>query len=42
MIVLPGNAWFVIPQTHAARRSREAAEELVRALGAALRANHPS
>jgi hypothetical protein len=42
MIALPGNAWFVIPQTHAARRSREAAEELVRALGAALRANHPS
>ncbi|HEY5061397.1 MAG TPA: hypothetical protein VII52_07655 [Gemmatimonadaceae bacterium] len=42
MIALPGNAWCVIPQAHGARRSCEAAEELVRALGAALRANHPS
>lgn len=42
MIALPGNAWCVIPQTHRARRSREAAEELVRALGAALDVNHPS
>jgi hypothetical protein len=42
MIALPGNAWCVIPQTHGARRSGEAAEELLRALGAALRANHPS
>jgi hypothetical protein len=42
MIALPGNAWCVIPETHGARSSRGAAEELVRALGAALRVNHPS
>lgn len=42
MIALPGNAWCVIPETHGLWRSCEAAEELVRALGAALRANHPS
>lgn len=37
MIPLPGNAWCVVPASHAAHRSNEAADELARALVTALR-----
>jgi hypothetical protein len=37
MIALPGNAWCVVPASHAAHGSREAAGALGRALVAALR-----
>lgn len=37
MIALPGGAMCVLPESHPAHRSRDAARELVRALGAALR-----
>ena len=36
VVTLPGNAWCVIPATHAAFQSTEAANALVRALGLAL------
>lgn len=39
MIQLPGNAVCIIPMAHDARRSREAASALTRALAAALRDN---
>ena len=39
MIALPGDAWCVIPATHRAHRSREAADALARALAAALHNN---
>lgn len=39
MIALPGNAWCIVPATHEARRSREGAGALARALAAALRDN---
>ena len=37
MIPLPGNAWCVVPASHAAHRSDEAASDLARALVIALR-----
>jgi len=37
MIPLPGNAWCVVPASHAAHRSDDAATDLARALVAALR-----
>lgn len=37
MIPLPGNAWCVVPASHAAHRSDEAASDLARALVTALR-----
>jgi hypothetical protein len=37
MIPLPGNAWCVVPASHAAHRSDDAAAELARALVTALR-----
>lgn len=37
MIPLPGNAWCVVPASHAAHRSDEAASDLARALVGALR-----
>ena len=36
VVTLPGDAWCVIPATHAAFQSTEAANALVRALGLAL------
>ena len=42
MIALPGNAWCIVPATHEARRSREAARALGRALTAALCDNRTS
>ena len=36
VVTLPGNAWCVIPATHAAFQSPEAADALVRALALAL------
>jgi hypothetical protein len=39
MIALPGDAWCVIPATHGAHHSREAADALARALAAALHNN---
>lgn len=37
MIPLPGNAWCVVPASHAAHRSDDAAHDLARALVTALR-----
>jgi len=42
VIPLPDQAWCVLPESHAAHTSREAADELVRALAAALRVIHVS
>jgi hypothetical protein len=42
VISLPDQAWCVLPESHAAHTSREAADELVRALAAALRVIHVS
>ena len=42
VIPLPDQAWCVLPESHAAHTSRAAADELVRALAAALRVIHVS
>lgn len=42
MIQLPDEAWCVIPATHAAHRSPDAARALVNALATALRVNRPT
>jgi hypothetical protein len=42
LIALPGNAWCVVPATHDAHRSREAAAALTRALATALRDHRTS
>ena len=39
VIALPGDAWCVVPASHAAHRSPAAARDLARALAAALRAD---
>lgn len=39
IIALPGDAWCVIPATHRAHRSRDAADALARALATALHNN---
>jgi len=40
MIPLPGDAWAVVPASHAAHHSSRAAGELARALATALKSNH--
>lgn len=40
MIPLPGDAWCVVPASHAAHHSSRAAGELARALATALKSNH--